>query len=313
MAYSNPVVGFTKLFSTIIHSTVWREEMHIKVVWVTMLAMADRNGRVHSSMPGLADASRVTLEQCKEALSHLLAPDPHSRTKEHEGRRIEEIDGGWLLLNYLKYREFRDIEERRLQVRQAVQRYRQKKATVSQGKPRKPKKAQAEAEAEAEAENRVREKEVRPRANALLGSRVEAELEAESLVRSIAAKDPDNLDPTEVISRASAWKGSGLVNPASMGDDRLAQTLIKLRSWLRRLDGTPEPQGPMSVVPSQPKESPEWEWINSYGGKAEVVAMLLRFDGSDARRAELERIGAPPMVLAALSSALHYAAKASVP
>src|SRR3990172_4031514 len=116
MDYSNHVAGFTKLFSGLVHSTVWREEMHVKVVWITMLALADRNGHVLASMPGLADASRVSLDQCKDALKRLSAPDVHSRTKAHEGRRIEPIDGGWALLNYIKYRTLRDDENRRQQV-----------------------------------------------------------------------------------------------------------------------------------------------------------------------------------------------------
>jgi len=155
MAYSNLVSGFTKLFSTIIHSTVWREDMHVKVVWVTMLALANRNGCVFASVPGLADASKVSLDQCLDALGRLSSPDKWSRTKVNQGRRIREVDGGWELLNYLKYREKRDDDERRIQTRAAVARHRQKKKddtlTVSHSKPRK---AQAEAEAEAEAEKR---------------------------------------------------------------------------------------------------------------------------------------------------------------
>ena len=157
-AYVGAGMGFTKLFSSLVHSTVWREEMHVKVVWVTMLALANRHGDVLASVPGLADASRVSLEQCVDALEKLKAPDPWSRTKEHEGRRVIEVDGGWRLLNYTKYREIRDADERRIQTREAVRRHRAKKAkpvtvsNVSRGEPRKPKKAQAEAEAEAEAE-----------------------------------------------------------------------------------------------------------------------------------------------------------------
>ena len=148
-AYSNVVAGFTKLFSTIVHSTVWREEMHVKVVWVTMLALADRNGYVAASLPGLADASRVTMEQCEDALTRLSAPDKHSRTKEHEGRRIAEVDGGWALLNYTKYREQRDKDERRIKGRKYVADFRARKKadalTVSESKHI--------AEAEAEADN----------------------------------------------------------------------------------------------------------------------------------------------------------------
>lgn len=152
-AYSSAVAGFTKLFSTIVDSTVWREEMHVKVVWITMLAKANRHGEIAASVPGLADAARVSLAQCVEALDRLSSPDEWSRTKEHEGRRIVEVDGGWRLLNYPKYRKLRDAEERREQTRAAVSRHRAKKKakrlTVS---TRKPRKAQAEAEAEAEAE-----------------------------------------------------------------------------------------------------------------------------------------------------------------
>lgn len=133
--YTDPMAGFTKLFSSIVFSTVWREEMHVKVVWITMLAMANRNGEVLASIPGLADAARVSLQQCEEALALFAAPDTYSRTKEHEGRRIKEIDGGWFLYNYGKHRAVRDADERRMQTREAVQRYRAR--LKAQGKPKK--------------------------------------------------------------------------------------------------------------------------------------------------------------------------------
>ena len=152
MDYSKAVTGFTKLFSSIVHSTVWREEMHVKVVWVTMLALADRNGYVGVSLPGLADAARVSLEQCEEAIDRLSAPDKYSRTQDHEGRRVAVADGGWTLLNYLKYRERRDKDERRINTAAAVARHRARKKaepiTVSTSKHI------AEAEAEAEREGR---------------------------------------------------------------------------------------------------------------------------------------------------------------
>lgn len=153
--YSNPMTGFTKLFSGLVHSTVWREEMHVKVLWITMLALTDRNGHVAASLPGLADAARITLEQAQDGLARLSAPDPYSRTKLYEGRRVEEIDGGWKILNYAKYRELRNKDERRLSNREAVARHRSKKSkslTVSDVSHGHPPSSQAEAEAEAEAE-----------------------------------------------------------------------------------------------------------------------------------------------------------------
>lgn len=101
---------FTKLFSSITESTVWCEPDRTRLVWIAMLAMADHAGRVWSSVPGLANRARVPLEDVEIALTTFLSPDAYSRTPDHEGRRIEPIDGGWRLLNHAKYRQIRDEE-----------------------------------------------------------------------------------------------------------------------------------------------------------------------------------------------------------
>lgn len=105
--------GFTKLFASITDSSIWRAPDTTRLVWITMLAMADKNGYVAASVPGLADRSRVSLEACIAALEAFQQPDEWSRTKDYEGRRIAECDGGWLLLNHAKYRAERAADERR--------------------------------------------------------------------------------------------------------------------------------------------------------------------------------------------------------
>ncbi len=128
--------GYTKLFSSIVASTIWRESKEVKVLWVTLLAMADRTGKVDASVPGLADMARLTVPETQEALEILQAPDPFSRSPEYEGRRIKAVEGGFIVLNYLKYRESRDPDIRREQNRQAAERWRKKsKPKVSQNKP----------------------------------------------------------------------------------------------------------------------------------------------------------------------------------
>jgi hypothetical protein len=104
---------FTKLFNSILDSTIWQEPLETKIVWITMLAMVDRSGEVHASVPGLAKRAGVTIEQCEFALQCLRSPDQYSRTQDHEGRRIKDIDGGWELLNHGKYRALLSAEERR--------------------------------------------------------------------------------------------------------------------------------------------------------------------------------------------------------
>ena len=95
-------ITYTILKSSLIHSTIWDESPEICKVWVTMLAMRNKDGEILSSVPGLAHASRISLETTKAALFKFLAPDPDSTTKEHEGRRLEAISGGWRLLNHDK-------------------------------------------------------------------------------------------------------------------------------------------------------------------------------------------------------------------
>ena len=96
--------GFTKLSASIITSSIWQEDHATRLVWITMLAMANPQGVVEASIPGLANIANVEVEECEQAIRKLLEPDVYSRTAEHEGRRIEAIEGGWRILNYEKYR-----------------------------------------------------------------------------------------------------------------------------------------------------------------------------------------------------------------
>ena len=107
------MAGYTKLFSSIIASTIWRAGDKTRLVWITMLAMADQFGVVEASVPGLSDMARVTVDECREALDELQQPDPDSRSSDQEGRRIEAVDGGWRVINHGKYRDKMSRDERR--------------------------------------------------------------------------------------------------------------------------------------------------------------------------------------------------------
>ena len=107
------MAGFTKLFSSILDSTIWQEPNETRLLWITMLAMSDANGEIQSSIPGLARRAAITLDQCEVGLETLLSPDNYSRTKDHEGRRIMAVNGGWQLLNHGRYRALLSYEERK--------------------------------------------------------------------------------------------------------------------------------------------------------------------------------------------------------
>lgn len=96
---------WTPLFKSIVNSSIWGEELHVKVVWITLLALKDRDGFVETSIPGLARAAVVTPEQCKDAISKLESPDPDSVSQENEGRRIKRVARGFVVLNHGPYQE----------------------------------------------------------------------------------------------------------------------------------------------------------------------------------------------------------------
>jgi len=121
--------GWTKLFGNIITSSIWCEDDKTRIMWITMLAMADAEGHVSGTIPGMAKVAKMSLEDAEKAIKKLSEPDKYSRSTEYDGRRIAESEdgfGGWQILNYLKYRSVRDPVKRREQIRKAQAKYREK-------------------------------------------------------------------------------------------------------------------------------------------------------------------------------------------
>ena len=98
-------MAYTKLWHKIVTSSIWDADNETRILWITMLALANRDGYVEASKKSLALLSRIADPQCDHALAVLLSPDPESRTKTEDGRRIESVDGGWMILNYQLYRD----------------------------------------------------------------------------------------------------------------------------------------------------------------------------------------------------------------
>jgi len=73
----------------------------------------------------------------------------------------------------------------------------------------------------------------------------------------------EGLDPTEILHKASDWKGFSYVALDAIPDNRLAQTLAKLRSWARKLKGEPEPGPPARVVPMNERAKERLDGMNA--------------------------------------------------
>jgi len=146
--------NYTKLFNSIITSTIWSEDDKTRIVWITMLALADQNGEVQGSVPGLARLAGVSVNDVESALDKFLSPDPYSRTPDFEGRRICKIDGGWELLNHAKYRRMASLADQKDSNAKRQKRHRERNATVTHRNASVTVETdKAEAEAEANTDN----------------------------------------------------------------------------------------------------------------------------------------------------------------
>ena len=96
---------FVKLDCKILDKSIWRESAETKVVWITLLAMADLDGLVEASIMGVSDRAKVSLDETEKAIEKFLAPDPYSTNPANNGRRIERVVGGFNILNYETYRQ----------------------------------------------------------------------------------------------------------------------------------------------------------------------------------------------------------------
>ncbi len=111
---------------------------HVRLLFITLLALADREGVVYGSRNGLMRAAMIDLDAADEhdPWRILMGPDDDSsdlmRNPDNEGRRLEEVPGGFRIINYTYYKGLRDSEDRRVQNQEAQRRHREK---VSPDKP----------------------------------------------------------------------------------------------------------------------------------------------------------------------------------
>ncbi len=123
---------YNKLFSKIVTSSIWLEPTPTRIVWLMFIALMNEDGFVQfASAANVAHTARVTDHEAESAIAILESPDPNSADDENDGRRIEKVPGGWLILNAHKYRDLVTREMVREQTRIRVARKRAKDKGVT--------------------------------------------------------------------------------------------------------------------------------------------------------------------------------------
>lgn len=118
---------YNRLFSKILDSSIWLEPDSTRIVWFTLLASMDQDGYCHySALENLASRARVSVAKTRKSIECFMSPDPDSENQANEGRRIERVPGGYLVLNAEYYRNKFTREIEREQTRLRVARHRAK-------------------------------------------------------------------------------------------------------------------------------------------------------------------------------------------
>lgn len=118
-------MSFVKLFEQLLNSSVWEEDAEVRVTWVTMLLLSDRNGNVYGTRGAIARRANLPQETVDHALDILCSPDPNSTSPDEDGMRIVAVGPNlWSIVNYQKYRELRDPDEERRKTRERVRKHR---------------------------------------------------------------------------------------------------------------------------------------------------------------------------------------------
>lgn len=120
---------YTPIFRDLLTSSLWASATPSqRCVWITLLLLADPEGYVPASVPGLALAANVTVDEARAAVAMLEAPDPDSRTPDFDGRRIEKVDHGWRIINFVAWRKRCVAEAEKARKRAYMQKRRAKPA-----------------------------------------------------------------------------------------------------------------------------------------------------------------------------------------
>lgn len=97
-----------------------------------LLVLADSDGVVDMTLEAISRRTNVPIAEVSKYINELQQPDPTSRSKMEEGKRLVSIDSqrgwGWQIVNYAHYRSIKDEEARRSYFRDAKRKQRGTKA-----------------------------------------------------------------------------------------------------------------------------------------------------------------------------------------
>lgn len=142
---------YSKVFARIAESSLMEEPISVRYTFLMLIAISDPEGYVIGTDVAIARRLNMSVAEFQECVNVLMSPDPNSNSKEEDGRRVVEsgLERGYLIVNYLKYKNMKSETERREYMREYMKKYRSK-PDVNIGKQRKRKLTHADADGKGE-------------------------------------------------------------------------------------------------------------------------------------------------------------------
>lgn len=123
--------SWAPLSDGLVDSSIWEEPDHVFRVFIGMMSIKDHTHVVRKNTYELSRRLHMNHEVVLDALKVLSSPDARRPGQPHNGRRIEAVDGGWVLLNGEAYKAKVQLIMKRARDARAQANYRARKA----GKP----------------------------------------------------------------------------------------------------------------------------------------------------------------------------------
>lgn len=79
--------GFTAVFSSIFTGTLHGKWPDLGL-WIALLAMSDRHGLIDVTPGYISTMTGLPIDDVTACIGRFIAPDPHSRTPDQDGRRL---------------------------------------------------------------------------------------------------------------------------------------------------------------------------------------------------------------------------------
>jgi len=107
---------YGKIFESIYDGTIavnWKA----LVTFQQLIVLCESDGTIDMTPPAISRRTNIPLDIIEEGLDYLQKPDPYSRSKAEEGRRIVPLDPeriwGWRIVNHKYYRDLASKEDKR--------------------------------------------------------------------------------------------------------------------------------------------------------------------------------------------------------